>query len=314
MQNFKIYKPKKSNAKTRLKNVKSRRFSSKNQKIKSSLRGSTQEPKVEVHLTNSFAFLQVEEPEELKVQIQAESKVENKFKQFAKEGKKKSRIKAQEELDQFFTKSSYCIVLIPLKKFIDLGAIQSENGIYFINRMQTEVENLDCNEVCIVFGVRANNINEVTDSNSSLILSLKKDFRDIEDISDLNLSRVTETIAPFVPDIQQLGKDDNDMMVLFNIEPKATGFLSIRYPNCQISLPGGSMDKNDLNDYWNTAKREFKEEVGFELSPSSQVVKSIYVKSLMHKFKRKHNKFYHFSMMRRQNTKFHQSMYFLVQF
>lgn len=307
MQNFRIYKSKKSHAKTRLKNVKHSRLSQKGQLSKSSLK----EKPVEVVLANSFASLQIEDPEEQQIKIQAQDKVENKFLAFAKEGKKKSKAKALEDLEQFFTKSSYCIVLMDIVKFIEMGATQSQSGIYFINRMTTLDETLDCNEVCVVFAVPTSKINEIVDPNSTLISALKTDFTFIEDISDLNISRATETISPFLSDIISVG---GEKVVLFNIEPKATGFLAVRYPNCQISLPGGSMDKNDGNDYWNTAKREFREEVGFELSPSSQVVKSIYVKSLMHKFKRKHNKFYHFSMMRKQTSKFHQSMYFLVQY
>lgn len=165
----------------------------------------------------------------------------------------------------YVQKSAYVISLISYEDIIRLGGKYIiENEIYNIPRQSTNetVALLAISTqtlTTILLNTNIYNDNNIYNCNCKYIESIRSfsDFSYIDDIHKLYIkySYIIQRI------IQSLINEGwQDQFILCNIEPKGKGFLEKRYPAPLISIPGGTMEKSDNNDFEVCAFREFFEE------------------------------------------------------
>ena len=134
-------------------------------------------------------------------------------------------------------------------------------------------ENL--NEDKILYSNNSDSDNEEKDS--STILNIIKNFNgfnSIDNIKNLNIDNIIDPIIHFIDHIIQF---EDDYLFIFNIEPKGQTKRQLKYyPNPNICIPGGNMEKKDLLSYELCAIREFEEETGIKIRGSDSSIRNNY--------------------------------------
>ncbi len=210
-------------------------------------------------------------------------------------------------------KSSYVIALITIDNFIKRGAKLIDSGVYFIYK---EYDGTPEKETCALLGIPIRNIYDFLIDDCELIKNIRKDpnLQYIEMIDKLTCRYIQNAISKFR--LYLKSDMDEDVLVLLNIEPKASGKMERQYPVPRITIPGGTMEDKDFQDFERCALREFKEETGIDISMCHEKVSREKIKKgfrFNHFTKYKKNKlksFYHRNKYE-FDTKYI-SMYYLV--
>jgi len=180
--------------------------------------------------------------------------------------------------------SAYFISVIPTDKFITHGAKYVEWGIYYIPKVYGGTPT---NETCALLGIPLLHVDQFYTPTSELIdqLKMRDEFQHITSIDQLTCMQTCETLKRFK---EKFDNCDNSYLLLLNIEPKGTGKFSLKYPTPRITLPGGTMEDSDCNDFERCALREFVEETHIDIENSYDIIaQRRLIKDIKHVRKRK---------------------------
>ena len=154
------------------------------------------------------------------------------------------------------------MAIISAENFEKKGATKLDCGIYWIKK---EYDGTSTGETCALIGIPLHLIFSMIDEECDLVktLRLEEKLSYIEGIEELSCRYVQTAITKFKMFFK---REDVEELMLFNIEPKGSGKLEKQYPKPLITVPGGTMEEKDLQDFERCALREFKEETGLDIS------------------------------------------------
>ena len=166
--------------------------------------------------------------------------------------------------------SAYVLALIELTDIIKLnGESILDEDIYFIPRVRTnETEALLCIKLNCFLKMLQNAYleqqeiieqenNKISDCEYINKISGFEKIQFIQEVKKLCI-KYSYIINRIV--IHLIDEDWGENYILLNIEPKGNGHLEKIYPRPVITIPGGTMEKQDNNDFEECAFREFYEE------------------------------------------------------
>jgi hypothetical protein len=162
-------------------------------------------------------------------------------------------------------RSGYVLAMVDYEDIIRLkGESIIENGIYIIPRDKTkETDALIVINIPILISILdnayVNNYDNIYNNKCEYIKCMRKHplLQFVNEVQTLYMKYVY-TIYRIVNMLKEEGWIDQ--YVVLNIEPKGTGRLEKMYPAPVITIPGGTMENLDNNDYEVCAFREFFEE------------------------------------------------------
>jgi ADP-ribose pyrophosphatase YjhB (NUDIX family) len=162
------------------------------------------------------------------------------------------------------SKSAYIISVIKKDYFIKYGA-RLLNSVPFVYYIPKDYKGDVYHETCALIGIRVSDWTDLLTDDSLLIRNLRncKEFGHIQDIHKLTSYHMIESVFKFKNEVKQFDEDD---LILLNIEPKGNGHLEKSYPVPRLCIPGGGMERKDLNSFETCAFREYKEETGIDIS------------------------------------------------
>lgn len=208
-------------------------------------------------------------------------------------------------------KSAYVVAIITPINFTKYGAVKLDCGVYMIRK---EYDGSPTKETCALLGVPVRLINDFILEDSFLINSLRssRELNYIDRIQSITSNFIYRPICKFLPHFNRCEETD---LVLLNIEPKGYGRLERRYPVPRFTIPGGTMEKDDMFNFESCGLREFKEETGLDITNCHEKISRERIQTrhrfvFMESFQRK----IRLLPMRRQQeilTRF-ESMYYLV--
>jgi hypothetical protein len=172
-------------------------------------------------------------------------------------------------------KGAYMLATINYKDFILLGGekLFPDKNIYFIPK---EYDGLPTGESCALVGIGRDHLFDlfINPPNPSLLL---KEFREHKALQ--YIPGITE-LSPYNLDIIKNIKSystnyiDVEDLLLLNIEPSGTTDVSrALYPNANLCLPGGGIEKQDQDSFEKCSLREFKEETNIDLKKYRKLFK-----------------------------------------
>ena len=161
-------------------------------------------------------------------------------------------------------RSAYIISVIKKEYFINYGArlLTTVPFVYYIPKIYTGDSE---HETCALIGIRVCDWTDLLTDDSLLIRNLRnsKELKYVQDIHKLTSYHMMESVSKFKNDLKQFNEDD---LILLNIEPKGNDHLEKSYPVPRLCIPGGGMERKDLNSFESCAFREYKEETGIDIS------------------------------------------------
>lgn len=161
-------------------------------------------------------------------------------------------------------RSAYIISVIKKEYFINYGArlLSTVPFVYYIPKIYTGDSE---HETCALIGIRVCDWTDLLTDDSLLIRNLRnsKELKYVQDIHKLTSYHMMESVSKFKNDLKQFNDDD---LILLNIEPKGNDHLEKSYPVPRLCIPGGGMERKDLNSFESCAFREYKEETGIDIS------------------------------------------------
>jgi len=170
--------------------------------------------------------------------------------------------------------SGYLVSVISERDFIQRGGKLLDYGIYYIN--QTEQSNhhvLPFSETVALLGIPMLHVSNFFEPESELIDNLKThpELCYISDISAIHCESICEILRKFKDFFDHC---ESHYLLLLNIEPKGDGRYKKIYPTPRFTLPGGTMEECDSNDFLQCALREFQEETHIELTDNYTLIQS----------------------------------------
>ena len=161
-------------------------------------------------------------------------------------------------------RSAYIISVIKKDSFIKYGArlLTTVPFVYYIPKVYTGDSE---HETCALLGIRVCDWTDLLTDDSLLIRNLRnsKELKYIQDIHKITSYHMMESVSKFKNDLKQFNDDD---LILLNIEPKGNDHLEKSYPVPRLCIPGGGMERKDMNSFESCAFREYKEETGIDIS------------------------------------------------
>jgi hypothetical protein len=211
-------------------------------------------------------------------------------------------------------RSGYVLGMVDFEDIIRLnGEPILENGIYIIPRDKTkETDALIVISVSILISMLdnayVNNYDNINNSKCEYIKCMREHplLQFISEVKTLYIKYIY-TIYRILNMLKEEGWDDQ--YIILNIEPKGTGRLEKMYPAPVITIPGGTMEHLDNNDYEVCAFREFFEETCIDITRCK------YICIAKDKLKcNKHNSFNTFIKKHKQykSNKFQVSLYYTI--
>ena len=178
--------------------------------------------------------------------------------------------------------SAYFIAVISIEHFLRQGARHLAYGVYYIPK---EYNGSPHNETCSLLGIPMIHVDQFFSETSELVEKLREcpEFEAISGIGSLTCAHTCDTLHRFKDTFTEC---EDDRLLLLNIEPKGTGKFHTKYPVPRITIPGGTMEEEDKNDFAVCGRREFVEETGiildkYEVISTRKVIKD---------FKKSHTK------------------------
>jgi hypothetical protein len=165
-------------------------------------------------------------------------------------------------------KCSYFLAIIKREHFIKLGA-KYTNNFYVI---QKNYDGSSTGETCALIGInKIDVINLIYNTEKFLPNITTSDYlQHVESLEKLSIKLIENTIKYFSKYIVNLADDD---LLLFNIEPKGQTKRQLRfYPNPNMSIPGGNMEKIDNYCIEKCGEREFYEETGIDITDNYEII------------------------------------------
>jgi hypothetical protein len=161
--------------------------------------------------------------------------------------------------------SSYIVGMIKQQDFINRGAQLLDFGIYWIKK---EFDGTPEKETLALVGVPMFLVNEFYENESMLIQNIRslEQLKYIQNVEELCCGTTSTTLKKFQTTFEQF---ESHYLLLLNIEPAGEGKYKRLYPYPRFTLPGGSMEPQDSDDFLNCALREFKEETHIDLYHSN---------------------------------------------
>ena len=156
---------------------------------------------------------------------------------------------------------AYIIAIYPLDNFLKNGGEYLFTGVYYIPKIY---DGEPTGETCALLGIKREYVSELFNDQSIFMNQLRTsiDLQYIPGIKELSTKYISNSLSKFINCFDACDKSN---IILFNIEPKGEGYLSRSYPEARITIPGGTMEKNDNMDYQVCAYREFFEETGITI-------------------------------------------------
>ncbi len=176
------------------------------------------------------------------------------------------------QTEEYITRrSGYVLGMIDKEDILHLnGESIIEDGIYLIPRNKTkETDALIATSVEILIKILdnayVNNHDNIYNSKCEYIKCMRDHplLQFVSEVQTLYMKYVY-TIYRIVMMLKEEGWDDQ--YILLNIEPKGTGRLEKLYPAPVITIPGGTMENLDNDDYEMCAFREFYEETLIDIN------------------------------------------------
>jgi len=172
-------------------------------------------------------------------------------------------------------KSSYILALIKHENLLSWGAVSYDDlPIYYILK---EYDGTAHHETCALLAIGKPFWPHLVEEYSDLLQTLRNApfLCHIEGIRELTFKHIIDPILKF-KDCLEKGRDEE--YLIFNVEPKGSGKYESHYPVPRLSVPGGSMEADDNNNFELCAFREFMEETGFDIRSNCAIVKSEKIK------------------------------------
>jgi ADP-ribose pyrophosphatase YjhB (NUDIX family) len=175
-------------------------------------------------------------------------------------------------------KSAYIISVISERDFIQRGGQALPCGIYYISKT---FQGTPEHETVALVGIPLLHISSFFEESSELIEQIKQfpELQYIQGIDDLSCMHTCILLKKFQAFFDSC---ESHYLVLLNIEPKGEGRYQRIYPFPRFTIPGGTMEDQDSNDFLQCALREFKEETHLELTDnytlafSKKIIRDIY--------------------------------------
>jgi 8-oxo-dGTP pyrophosphatase MutT (NUDIX family) len=170
--------------------------------------------------------------------------------------------------ENILRQSAYFISVIPVDTFIKYGAKYIDWGVYYIHK---EYDGSPTQETCALVGIPLLHVDQFYTESSELIQNLKhrEEFQHIHGIEFITCANTCETLSKFK---EYFDACDTSSLLLLNIEPKGFGKISVKYPDPRFTIPGGTMEDADCNDFEQCALREFIEETALPIQNKYVVV------------------------------------------
>lgn len=164
--------------------------------------------------------------------------------------------------------SAYMISVISERSFIQRGAVHLQYGIYYIRK---EYCNTPEGETVALVGIPMIHIQQFFVEESELIREVRKlpQLAYISNVSSLCATNTCDILKKFNKFFENC---DSNSLVLLNIEPRGEGRYKRLYPFPRFTIPGGTMEARDSNDFLQCALREFKEETSLDISESYELI------------------------------------------
>lgn len=164
--------------------------------------------------------------------------------------------------------SAYVVGVIPERVFIAKGGKLLNYGIYFIER---EFNGTPENETVALLGIPMIHVQNFFVEESDLIKEIRKEpqLQYIDNINELCCTSTCDILRKFRRFFENC---ESDHLLLLNIEPRGEGKYKRLYPYPRFTLPGGTMEKVDCNDFIQCAIREFKEETSLDIHDNYELV------------------------------------------
>ncbi len=161
--------------------------------------------------------------------------------------------------------SSYVLSMIKQQDFINRGAQLLDFGIYWIKK---EFDGTPEKETLALVGIPMFHVNEFFDNESQLVRNIRslQQLSYIQNVDELCCGTTSTVLKKFHKTFEQF---ESHYLLLLNIEPVGEGKYKRLYPYPRFTLPGGSMEPQDSDDFFNCALREFKEETHIDLYNSN---------------------------------------------
>lgn len=170
--------------------------------------------------------------------------------------------------ENILRQSAYFISVIPVDTFVKHGAKYIDWGVYYIHK---EYNGSPTQETCALVGIPILHVDQFFTEQSELIDNLKKreEFQHIQGIDFISCAHTCETLQKFK---EYFDECDSSYLLLLNIEPKGYGKISMKYPDPRFTIPGGTMEDIDCNDFEQCALREFIEETALPIQHNYVVI------------------------------------------
>jgi hypothetical protein len=164
--------------------------------------------------------------------------------------------------------SAYFITVIPIDTFLKQGAKYIDYGVYYIHK---EYNGSPTNETCALVGIPILHVDHFYKPSSELIdnLKTKDEFKHIASIESITCTSTCDILQRFK---QYFETCDNSYLLLLNIEPKGLGKFQYKYPVPKFTIPGGTMEDEDCNDFERCALREFIEETNINMEGQYEII------------------------------------------
>jgi hypothetical protein len=134
------------------------------------------------------------------------------------------------------------------------------------------------------------NKNSENEENILNIIKNFNKFNTIDNIKNLNIDNIIDPVIHFLHQIIHFEGDD--YLFIFNIEPKGQTKRQLKYyPNPNICIPGGNMEKKDLLSYELCAIREFEEETGIKIRNNYDILMTYNIQIKKYKSNKELNSF-----------------------
>lgn len=163
---------------------------------------------------------------------------------------------------QILRQSAYMISVISERNFIQRGATHLQFGIYYIKK---EFCNTPEGETVALVGIPMIHIQQFFVEESELIREIRKapQLAYISNVNNLCATITCDILRKFNKFFENC--ETNSLLIL-NIEPRGEGRYKRMYPFPRFTIPGGTMEAKDSNDFFQCALREFREETALDIS------------------------------------------------
>ena len=181
--------------------------------------------------------------------------------------------------DDVIKRSGYILALIDFQDVSRLNGISIvENEIYLFPRKPTEETEV---LLCIKLNIFAkmletaynNSCEDILSPNSTKCeyINILKRCEHLQFIGEIDTLYIKYSYIVNRILIHLMEEDWSDNYILLNIEPKGYGRLERSYPAPLITIPGGTMEEKDNNNFEECAFREFFEETRIDIRSSKYI-------------------------------------------